>query len=504
MENNLINNTVGLLKGIKLATDSIRQTYGPYGVNACIQCDEAPYNKIVNDAYTIIESLQTNNKEEKLGLNLFKELMDKQNNISGDGRKTTAIIADELITLGSKLDIPRIKLKQELDALIPLVEAKIDEQKHLITEDDIEAVATVASESSEMGKLLGEIYKQIGKDGIIHLESSGTPVTSYLITEGVRFADATYLSPAMVHDEQAIKEGSREIRAVYENTTILVTKKKINHLNEINPLLETLVRQGKKDLVIFTHDMDSAVSKSLLRVHTEKDEDGNKKIPLNILIIKAPVVWRDYIFEDFAKCVGATIVEDSTGLDLKTLPLSALGTCGKIITDSKETIILETQDISEHISDLKLKGDNDSLLRLSWLATKTCNLYLGANSENDLYYKSMKCKDAINSSRLALQDGVVKGCGLCLVDVVATLPVTEIGIVLTKALLAPYRQLCINAKVDSIILPDNVLDASLVLKKAVRSAIGLASTALTIGVAIPFLPKTEEELRLLTATKSAF
>ena len=216
---------------------------------------------------------------------------------------------------------------------------------------------------------------------------------------------------------------------------------------------------------------------------------------------------KNYIFEDFAKCVGATIVEDATGLNLKTLPLSALGKCGKIITDGKETILLETKDISEHIADLKAEGSHDSKLRLSWLVTKTCNLYLGANSESDLYYKTMKCKDAINASRLALQDGVVKGGGLTLFKIAPEFINKSIGSILYLALQAPVMQLMKNAKIDNIddyVVNENVLDSSLVLKNAVRSAIGLASIALTIGVSIPFIEKTEEELRLLNVNKQAF
>ena len=498
MENNAIQGTEGIIKGIKLAVDVIRPTYGPYGVNAIIECDEYPYNKVVNDAFTIIKSINTQNRVEKLGLNLFKELMDKQDSISGDGRKTTAIIADELITLGSKLDMPKIELKRQLDALIPVIEDKIDQHKQVITENDVEKVATVAGESKEIGALLGEIYKQIGKDGIIHLEGSNTPRTSYKITEGVRFMDAGYLANTMVHDEEAKKEGTRETRAVYENPTILVTKRKISKLDEINPLLSTLIARGKTSLVIFTDDMDSTVASSLVNVHKNQD------VPLNILIIKAPVLWKNYIFEDFAKCVGATIVEDATGLNFKSLPLSALGTCGKIITDSKETILLDTKDITEHLNYLKDEGSHDSKLRLSWLVTKTCNLYLGANSESDLYYKTMKCKDAINASKLALQDGVVRGGGMCLLKV-ANEPRfdTNVGQIVRVALQAPYMQLSKNAKGDMQI-GEEILDASMVIKNAVRSAIGLASTALTIGVSLPFIEKTEEELRLLTANKKLF
>ena len=502
MKNNVTLNTDKVIDGVMLAINALRPTYGPYGVNAVIACEEAPYTKVVNDAKTIVDAIESKDKEEKLGLFIYKELMDKQDLLSGDGRKTTALIAGELITLGRKLDMPKVKLKKELDALIPVIEAKIDLQKRQITVDDVSAVATVASESEEIGALLGDIYKQIGKDGIIHLEGSGTPKTHYKVTDGVRFTDATYLASSMVYDEQAVKEGKTPTRAIYENPTILVTKKKINSLGEINPLLLTLVGQGVKSLVIFTDDMDTDVATSLIRVH--------KSGEIRILIIKAPVIWKEYVFEDFAKCVGATIVDVGSGIDLKKLPLSALGTCGTIITDAKETIILGTKDISEHIEALKEEGSIDSKHRLSWLVTKTCNLYLGANSEGDLYYKTMKCKDAINASRLALQDGVVKGGGLCLGEMIINGDIT-MGI-MRDALRAPLIQLMKNAGIPDIkdydkylaSIGKDVVDSSMVLKNAVRSAIGLASTTLTAGVTIPFLEKTQEELALLNSTKKMF
>lgn len=489
--NNLRLNTDKILSGAMLAVDAVKPGYGPYGVNTILECDDYPYNKVVNDAQTIIQSLKTNDREERLGLNLFKELMDKQDVISGDGRKTAAIIAGTLMQLGRDLDMPKIKLKQELDALIPIIEAKIDQQKRQITVDDVSSVATIAGESKEIGDLLGEIYKHIGKDGIIHLESSGTPKTHFKVTNGVRFMDAPYLAQSLANEEK---------KAVYENPTILVTKKKISNLGEINPLLRTLVDMEKESLVIFTDDMDNAVAESLIKV--------NQGGEIKILIIKAPTIWKDYVFEDFAKCVGATIVESGSGLDLKKLPLSALGTCGKIITDSKETILLETKDISAHIKELQEDGSIDSKHRLSWLVTKTCNLYLGANSESDLYYKTMKCKDAINASRLALQDGVVNGAGMCLVmvaDAIASSPVSDI---LRKALIAPNKQLGLNAGLkgfDGYATTDkSVLDAAMVIKNAVRSAIGLASTALTIGVSVPFIEMTKEDIALLNSTKKMF
>lgn len=335
MQNNIVigqQATQGMLDGIKVATKAIRLSYGVAGCNAIVENVLPPYNKIANDADTIIQAIYITDPLQKRGLTLLKELSTKADKDSGDGRKTTCIIAEVILEEGFKSGLSGIALKRELDSFIPLIENKLNENKTVITEKEVEAVSTIAGESKEIGKLLGEIYGHIGKDGIIHLEGSGTYSTSVNYINGIRFDTTGYLSPYMVRDEAAVKEGRTETRAIYENPTILVTKKKINHINDINPLLQTLTKAGKKDLVIFTDDMDSGVASMLVNLHRSK--------VMNILIIKASILWKNSVFEDFSKCVGATIVEDSTGVNFKNLELKHLGTCGLITTTRDETILM--------------------------------------------------------------------------------------------------------------------------------------------------------------------
>ena len=474
-----------MMKGIRIATDAIRLTYGPKGMNAVIENENYPYHQVANDAQTIIQAIQMAGPLQRRGLGFLKELSDKVHKDSGDGRKTTCIIAEEILTAGYKATLSGMEIKRGLDNLIPFIEKQIDEQKQTITEKDVHKVATIASESSKIGKLIGEIYTKIGKDGIIIPEGSNTFETSYTIVEGVRFNDTGYLSPYMAHN------GGKSPIAVYENPTILVTKKKIGHLNDINPLLDALNKQGKKDLVIFTDDMDSGVAKVMVKAH----QDGI----MNILIIKAPVLWKNYIFEDFAKVTGSTIVEDATGLDYKNLEMKHLGTCAKITTDKDETIIIPNVDFSDHTAELKKESKSgnpgDASLRLSWLQTKTAILKLGANSESELSYIRLKTEDAINASRLALRDGVVQGGGLCLNEVAMALPNDIPGKILMYALEAPLLQ---NLKNMDIEEPnwdeDSVLDAAAVIKNAVRNAVALASTILTCGVVVTIPAPTEVEL----------
>lgn len=478
--------TERLIAGIKVATQAIRPTYGARGLNAVIEHEFMPYHVVANDAQTIVQAIEVEGDVEKQGLSFMKELMAKADKDSGDGRKTTAILLEDILDLGLKSDLKGLELKKELDALIPLIEQRINDQKRIITEAEVSNVAAIAGESKELGRTLGEIYQHIGKDGIIIPEGSGTYTTSYSFIEGVRFTDTGFLSPFMVHDEEARKENRKETKAIYENPLILVTKRKIAHLNDINPLLKTLDARSIKDLVIFTDDMDSGVASIMVKAHQDH--------VLNILIIKAPVLWKQYVFEDFAKITGATIVEDATGINYKNLELKHLGTCGRLEVDKEETIVTGIADISEHIAELRAEGSTDSQRRLAWLQTKTAILKLGANNESELSYLRLKCYDAINSSRLALKDGVVAGGGSCLWDVADTMPKTTAGDILRYALRSPLTQNLTNMGLSSPSWGLEIQDAAAVVKNAVRNAISLASTILTTGLVITFPAKTSEQI----------
>ncbi len=468
--------TLGMMQGVSIATSLIRPTYGGAGSNVIVESKLRPYHMVANDAWTIIKDIQLKDPAQKIGLEFIKELCERQDKLSGDSRKTTIILCEEILKAGYDADINKLELKRELDALIPFIESEIDKQTKEISVDEVADVATTAGENRELGLLLQEIYQKIGKNGIIQPEGSGTFETSYRLIDGVRFDMTGYLSPAFANSDK---------KAIHEKPLILVTKKKIITEDDINPLLiEMLGMSERKALVIFTQDMDSNVASMLVELH--------KKGTLNICIIKAPTLWRDYIFEDFAKYTGATIIEDATGKNFKNMQLSDLGTCDKISIDEEETIIIGGQDISKHIANLEAKGDDDSKLRLSWLVNKTAILKLGANSESDLSYKLLKCKDAIRSSQLALKYGVVAGGGQCLVQVADNLFDSIAGSIMKKVLNSPFLQIIENSgtigKPIKPEIPDSIVDSSMVLKMAVRNAIGIASTILTAN-GIVYLPE---------------
>lgn len=491
-----------LAEGVRKCAAIVAKTMGPKGSNVAIQVNLPPYTITTNDGATIIKVMELSDPIERMGLSYLKEAVDRSNNNAGDGSTTTSVLLDAIIQGGIQSGANPMELKQSLDEALPMIEQSIYEQTRQITVGDIPAVALIAGENPDLARVLGEIYGVIGKDGIIHLEGSGSYATSYSLIEGVRFIDTGFLSPYMANEGK---------KAIYKNPTILVTKNKISHLKDIDPILQALIARGDKSLVIFTDDMDSGVARALIELQK------NEKRSIDILIIKAPVLWKSYVFEDFAKCVGATIIEDASGTSLgNKFRLDWLGSCETLITDKEETTLIGIKDITDHVLDLEKEGTTDSKLRLSWLTTKTAILKLGAKSETELSYLRLKTEDAIFSSRSALKYGIVAGGGVALYRAALSLdPRESIGkSILNTALGAPMRQIINNAGYkDQLILSAftndgfdaksmkivdmfdaGIVDSSAIVLGAIRNALGIASTLLTTSSVITLPPPSQEEL----------
>lgn len=511
-EDNIYVEVLGRLhEGIRKASSITNKTMGPKGKNVILQSKLPPFHEEINDGATIIQRIELADPIESIGLSYLKEAVARSNNNAGDGSSTTACLVDAIVEEGIKSGVSTMDIKYSLDECLPIIEASLKEQTREITTKDIKAVATVAGEDEKLAETLQEIYEKIGKDGIIHLENSDTFDTSYDLIEGVRFVDTGYLSPYMATEKS---------KAVYKNPLILITKNKISTPNDIDPLLQFLTndaylaQHGKQNLVIFTHDMDSGVARMMI----DLQKSDQRKI--NILIIKAPILWKQYVFEDFAQITGATIIEDTTGTKLgKDLKLSYLGTCETLICDKEELTIIGIKDISEHIQTLKEENTTDAKRRLSWLTTKTAILKLGAQSETELSYKRLKAEDAILSSRSALHGGIVAGGGVALLSAaVSLIGIDTIGAkILRVALQAPIKQLCSNSgfktsqPIDRIIgdgingynakngnvvnmFDAGIVDSATIVRQAIRNALGIVSLLLTTHSVITIPSPTQEEL----------
>lgn len=512
---NVYNNAFfGLSNGVNLCKEAVCGTIGGAGNKVIIKQPQYPYYIQTKDAYSIIQSIKCEDALEQQAVDMMKDATDSMNKIAKDGRTAMCILTDAILQETIKQNANPKQVAKEIEDILPTLEKLIDEQKHEITVDEVEKVATTASNSERLGKLIASVYKTQGKDcAVDHIESSGTLEDYVIFHDGVRFKGTGYLAESLVYDPEAKKDGRKETKAVYENPVILVTKRKIMSIDEIDPLLTALENAGRKDLVIFTDDMDSGVATMLINTH--------KAGIFNICIIKAPIIWKGYVFEDFAKCVGATIVEDATGITFKSLAENHLGTCQRIVIDKDEVLISGTADLTDWKEELKKRGDEDSKQRLHYLNSKGATIRLGATNEGELSNLRLATIDGVYSSESALNSGIVAGGGIALLNVVSKIQ----NVVLQQALQAPLKQIIKNAGKDGELLQlshtkglnaktgeivdmfeAGIVDSAQVVKNSLRNAIAMASLILTTDKLIDIPKPTLEEAQIeaLLTKKSMF
>lgn len=486
-----------VMEGFNIVANAVKLTLGPAGANAILHEDLYPFYSITNDGKSIGEKIKSDDPLIQMGINIANEVLQKSDK-EGGATSTSLTLAQAILKEGLKSKSKPMDIKRSIDECLPLIESKLDEQKTAITVDEIGKVASVSAEDEKLGAMFQEIYQKVGSDGIIELSTSGLPETYYEITEGVRLRNAGFQYPYMTNDYDANGK-PRGKYAVYKNPKILITKQKIATLTELDHVFSSLNQAGTKELVIFADEIDPSFSQALAQTH----QMGIFKT----LVIKAPTLWKDWIYEDFAKITGATIIDPSAGKTFKNMTLKDLGTCEQITSSRDETVVRGIQSIKTHIETLEDLNTDESKLRLSWLQTKTAVLKLGANSESELSYVRLKAEDARNESYLALQDGVVAGGGLALYNTIEALPDTIGGLILSEALQAPFNQIYFNGtgvkpyeseseqhvfggktgynvktgkNVD--MWEEGILDSAKVIKNAIRNAISIAGTVLTVQI----------------------
>ena len=478
-----------IMRGVDAAANAAKPTLGAAGANALLQHHLYPGHLITNDGVSIVQMVQLDDPYEQMGADLIKEIAGKSDKESGDGTTTSTVLAQAILHAGAEAKAHPMEIKRSLDACLPVIEASLDAQKKEITLDEVATVATVSAENAHIGELIQTIYKEIGRDGIIELDTSNLPDTFYEISEGVRLRGAGYVG---------LYSTTEQGKAVYKNPQILISKEKISNIDELSPLVEALMKAGKNELVIMASEVDMGVANVLAATHLR----GGFKTHL----IKAPTLWKDWIMEDFARITGATIVDKKEGLSFKSLLMAHLGTCEKLITTKDETRVIGIKDISKYVEELKEANTYDAKLRASWLQTKVATIRLGANSDSELSYLRLKTEDARSAAYLALQEGIVPGGGVALLEAANALPATVGGEILRAALQAPMRQIVDNAGGEfqvptGVAVGYNALtgewvnmwevgivDPVKVVKNAVKNAISVAGSVLTTEIAVK-LPK---------------
>ena len=416
---------------------------------------------ITNDGVTIAKAIELEDHFENMGAKLVAEVASKTNDIAGDGTTTATVLTQSIVNEGMKnvtAGANPVGIRRGIELATKAAVDALHKMSHKVeSKSDIAQIASISSANEEVGKLIADAMEKVGNDGVITIEESKGIDTSLDVVEGMQF-DRGYLSQYMVTDND-------KMEADLENPYILVTDKKISNIQEVLPLLQSIVEQGRP-LLIIADDVDGEALPTLVL---------NKiRGTFNVVAVKAPGFGdrRKEMLQDIAVLTGATVITDDLGLQLKDTTLDQLGTAGRVTVTKENTTIVEgagdkaqiaerVEQLKKQIAETTSEFDKEKLQeRLAKLAGGVAVIKVGAATETELKERKYRIEDALNATRAAVEEGFVPGGGTALIDViddVATL--SEAGDVQTginivkRALEEPVRQIAINAgKEGSVIV----------------------------------------------------
>lgn len=450
-----------LKKGVDVVADAVKITLGPRGRNVVLDKGYgAP--TITNDGVSIAKEITLKNKFENMGAEIIKEVATRTNEIAGDGTTTSVVLMQAIISEGMKhttMGVNAMGVKFGIEAASKdVITALKSIAKPIKTDEEIRQVANISAESLELGTIIADTIKKVGKDGVVTVEESQTIGLESEVTEGVSF-DKGYISPYMVTNAERME-------AEYSDPAILVTDRKISSIKEVLPLLEKLAQSGKKDLVIIADDVDGEALSTFIV--------NRLRGTFNVLAIKSPGYGdaKKAILEDIAVTIGAKIISEDVGVTFENADISMLGKARKVISKKDNSIIVggkgKKGDIEERISQLKSQRDAmDSKYekekmeeRIAKLSGGIAVIRVGAATETEMKYLKLKIEDAVNATKAAIEEGIVAGGGVALIK--AAQKVTESLVnkkhpskefelgytIVLKALEAPLKQIAINAGKD--------------------------------------------------------
>jgi len=507
-----------MAKGIKVLYDAVRVTLGPKGRNVIIEQDfGAPL--IVNDGVTIAKSIILSDKFENLGASVLIEAASKTNDQVGDGTTTAIILAYNIINLGLKAieqGVNPVVLRNGLNFYLGLILDEIDKVSTPVSSaEDLKKVASLSSQSREIGEFISSAYEEVGRDGLVMVEESQSLNTYLDVVKGYSF-DRGYLSLYMVNDKE-------KMQAVIENPYILITDKKIVNMQELLPHLEKAMKNGRP-LFIVCDDMEQEVLSALI---------VNKlRGVFNVVVTKAPSFGdrKAKLLEDLAIITGATFVDSTLGMNLNDEAVT-LGSAVKIVVTKDQTIIIDGAGEKEAIleraeairKEIDFTNSEYDRLKLSERLAKILGgvalIKVGANTEIELKELKLRVEDALNATKAAMKDGIIEGGGKVFYEISEKLRSfkrdASYGVVcdiLTEVLKKPFEQIVENAGGDykTVIKEVNstywfdasttklarlkqvgIIDPTSVEKSAIASAISIASVFLTTECAIVQEEKTK-------------
>jgi len=453
-----------LQSGVNILADTVKVTLGPRGRHVVLDKSfGAP--TITNDGVTIAKEIELEDKFENMGAQLVKEVASKTNDVAGDGTTTATLLTQAMVNAGLKnvaAGANPIEIRRGMEkATEKIVEAIKKNSKQISSKAEIAQVASVSAGDTEIGNLIAEVMDLIGKNGVVTVEESNTLGMEKEVVEGMQF-DNGFISQYMISDTASMK-------ASLENPSILITDKKISSIAEIVPIMEKIAQSGKKDIVIIAEDVDGEALATLI---------VNKlRGVLNVLAVKAPGFGdrRKEMLDDIAALIGGTVISADLGHKLEDVTLEMLGSARKVESDKDNTTIIEGKgkktQIEARIASIKKQiekatsdYDKEKLNeRLAKLSGGVGVIKVGAATETELKEKKYKVEDAVEATKAAIEEGIVAGGGVALIDTISVLDALKvtgdekIGLeIIKKALIAPLYQIAENAGADGAVVVEKV------------------------------------------------
>ena len=501
-----------LLSGVNKIADTVKVTLGPKGRNVVLDKKfGAPL--ITNDGVTIAKEIELDDPFENMGAGLVKEVSIKTNDVAGDGTTTAMVLAQSMIREGVKnvaAGGDPMAIKRGMDKAVKVaVEGLKEISSEVNGKEDIARVASISANNREIGELISEAMEKVSKDGVITIEESKTSNTELNVVEGMQF-DKGYVSPYMVTDTE-------KMEAIIDNPYILITDKKISNIQEILPLLEALMQQSGK-LVIICDDIEGEALSTLIL--------NKLRGVLNVVAVKAPGYGdkRKAMLQDIATLTGGEVITSDLGLELKDTQIEQLGRAKQIKVQKENTIIVDgmgdKQQIADRVAQIraqlseeKSEFEKENLQeRLAKIAGGVAVIGVGAATEIEMKEKKLRIEDALSATKAAVEEGIVAGGGTAYINVIPKVEkaVAELeaderigGKIILRALEEPIRQISINAGLEPAIVvnevkkkevgigfnaatekyvdmkKEGIVDPTKVSRSALQNAVSVASMILT-------------------------
>ena len=454
-----------LKNGVDILANAVATTLGPKGRNVAL---DRKYGSptITHDGVTVAKEIELKDPFENMGAQLLKEAATKTNDIAGDGTTTSTVLAHAMVSEGLKnlaAGANPMLLKRGIEAAAKAVaEAIHDQAINITTKEEIGSVATISAQDAEIGKLIADVMDKVGKDGVITVEESKGLEFETEYVEGMQF-DRGYISPYFINDNE-------HMEASLDDPYILVYDKKISAAADIVPLLEKMIQVGKREIVIIAEDVDGEALATLV---------VNKiRGMINVIAVKAPGFGdrRKAMLQDIAVLTGATVISEETGRKLESATIEDLGRAEKVTTDKDNTTIVggkgnpsaikgRIEQIRVEIENTTSDYDREKLQeRLAKLSGGVAIIRVGAATETELKEKKHRVEDALSATRAAVEEGIVAGGGVALVNAVEALSElkmdstdAQIGVnIVRNALEIPMRRIAENAGKDGSVVVETV------------------------------------------------